>query len=158
MARDTAGGEVRWSGVHLVNPWHEGALVSLDDFPQLRAYLVANGQVVRARHVARRNPHSWYRTIDRVEPGLLERPKLLLPDLKAAIHPVLDDGTYHPHHNLYFVTSDGWDLDVLGGLLLSEVANLFIAAPSLRPSQLATWRRRPPWPTGSTVCAIYRAA
>jgi len=128
MARDTAGGEVRWSGVHLVNPWHEGTLVSLDDFPQLRAYLVGNGEVVRARHVARRNPHRWYRTIDRVEPGLLERPKLLLPDLKAAIHPVLDDGRYHPHHNLYFVTSDGWDLEVLGGLLLSEVANLFVGA------------------------------
>jgi hypothetical protein len=41
---------------------------------------------------------------------------------------VLEDGHLYPHHNLYFVTSDHWDLMVLGGLLLSEVANLFVGA------------------------------
>lgn len=126
MARDIAGGEVRWTGTHLVNPWSEGRLVSLSDHPRLRAYLHANETSVRARHVAQRNPRSWYRTIDRVEPGLAERPKLLLPDLKAAIHPVLEEGHYYPHHNLYFVTTQSWDLEVLGGLLLSDVANLFV--------------------------------
>ncbi len=39
---------------------------------------------------------------------------------------MLDQGHYYPHHNLYFVTSDAWELEVLGGLLLSEVANLFV--------------------------------
>jgi hypothetical protein len=53
---------------------------------------------------------------------------LVLPDLKAASHPVLDDGRYYPHHNLYYVVSDSWDLEVLGGLLLSDVANLFVGA------------------------------
>src|SRR5205085_613756 len=48
--------------------------------------------------------------------------------IKAASHPVLDDGRYYPHHNLYFVTSDVWDMEVLGGLLLSDVANLFVGA------------------------------
>ena len=72
------------------------------------------------------DPRQWYRTIDRVDPELLHRPKLVLPDLKAAAHPVLDDGTCYPHHNLYFVVSDAWDLEVLGGLLLSDVANLFV--------------------------------
>lgn len=36
------------------------------------------------------------------------------------MHPVLDDGQTYPHHNLYFVTSQKWDLRVLGGLLLSR--------------------------------------
>lgn len=76
--------------------------------------------------MARRNPSNWHRTIDRVEPGLLERAKLLLPDLKASIHPVLERGELYPHHNLYFVASDLWDLEVLGGLLLSDIANLFV--------------------------------
>ena len=40
----------------------------------------------------------------------------------------MDDGEFYPHHNLYFVTSTVWDLEVLGGLLLSEVANLFVGA------------------------------
>lgn len=126
MAKDTAGGSVSWSGTHLVNPWHQGRLVRLDDYPKLQAYLEAHGEAIRARHVAQRSLARWYRTIDRVEPGLLERPKLLLPDLKAAIHPVLEDGHFYPHHNLYFVTSDCWDPEVLGGLLLSDVANLFV--------------------------------
>jgi hypothetical protein len=47
--------------------------------------------------------------------------------MKATIQPVLDVGHY-PHHNLYWVTSDGWDLAVLGGLLLSGVAQMFIEA------------------------------
>ena len=46
--------------------------------------------------------------------------------MKASIHPVLDDGNFYPHHNLYFVVSEGWDLDVLGGLMLSDIANLFV--------------------------------
>ncbi|MHB8340571.1 MAG: Eco57I restriction-modification methylase domain-containing protein [Mycobacteriales bacterium] len=128
MAGDTTGGTVSWSGTYLVSPWRDGQLVDLADYPRLRTYLAAHDKAIRARHVARRNAKSWYRTIDRVEPGLLERSKLLLPDLKASIHPVLEDGRRYPHHNLYFVTSDAWDLDVLGGLLLSDVANLFVGA------------------------------
>ena len=61
-----------------------------------------------------------------VDPQLTGRPKLLIPDLKAAAHPVLDLGGFYPHHNLYFVVSDTWDLEVLGGLLLSDIANLFV--------------------------------
>lgn len=38
----------------------------------------------------------------------------------------MDYGNAYPHHNLYFVVSDAWDLEVLGGLLLSDVANLFV--------------------------------
>jgi hypothetical protein len=95
-------------------------------------YLEDNGERLRARHVARRRPAQWYRTIDRVDPNLLGRSKLVLPDLKAAAHPVLDDGNYYPHHNLYFIVSDTWDLEVLGGLLLSDVANLFVGAYCVR--------------------------
>ena len=43
-------------------------------------------------------------------------------------NPTLDRGETYPHHNLYFLTSKRWDLEVLGGLLLSRVAQLFIEA------------------------------
>ena len=62
-----------------------------------------------------------------VEPGLLERPKLVIPDLKAYINPALDRGETYPHHSFYVITSDEWDLEVLGGLLLSDIAELFVA-------------------------------
>lgn len=128
MTGDIASGRVDWSGSLLVNPWEDGRLVELHRYPRLESYLQDNEQVLRSRHVARRRPESWHRTIDRVDPELLGRPKLLLPDIKASSHPVLDEGLFYPHHNLYFVTSDGWDLRVLGGLLLSEVANVFVGA------------------------------
>ena len=127
-AQDIASGTPRWGGRFLVNPWEGGRLVDLGEYPGLASYLQRHGTRIRARHVARKRPASWYRTIDRVDPGLQARPKLLLPDLKAAAHPVLDTGGFYPHHNLYYVVSDKWDLEVLGGLLLSDIANLFVGA------------------------------
>lgn len=126
MTRDTTTGVAEWSGTYLVNPWRDGTLVSLDDYPRLGRYLESVRGQVRDRHVARKNPGNWFRTIDRVEPGLRERDKLVIPDLKAFINPVLDRGATYPHHGLYVVTSDVWDLEVLGGLLLSDVAELFV--------------------------------
>ena len=127
MTRDTNDGMAEWSGTYLVNPWRDGRLVDLAEFPRLRAYLESHAAAVKGRHVARTNPERWFRTIDRVEPGLLEREKLVIPELKAFIQPVLDAGYTYPHHGLYFVTSDQWDLEVLGGLLLSDIAELFVA-------------------------------
>ena len=127
-AQDIASGMPRWSGRYLVNPWEEGRLVDLEAYPGLASYLQRHASRIKGRYVARSRPASWYRTIDRVDPELQARPKLLLPDLKAAAHPVLDRGEFYPHHNLYYVVSDKWDLEVLGGLLLSDVANLFVGA------------------------------
>lgn len=125
---DIATGRIEWSGTYLVNPWDKGELVELGAHPRLASYLRRYEHILRGRHIARKRPEAWYRTIDRVAPGLLDQPKLLLPDIKATSHPVLDDGRFYPHHNLYFVTSGSWDLEVLGGLLLSEIANLFVGA------------------------------
>ena len=127
-AQDIASGVPRWGGRYLVNPWEEGRLVDLEAYPGLASYLRRHGSKIRGRYVARNRPESWYRTIDRVDPQLHARPKLLLPDLKVAAHPVLDRGEFYPHHNLYYVVSDKWDLEVLGGLLLSDIANLFVGA------------------------------
>src|SRR5437764_1386986 len=63
---------------------------------------------------------------------LAGRPKLLLPDMQMTIHRFLDEGGLYPHHNLYYVVSDVWDLRVLGGLLLSRVAQAFIEAYAVR--------------------------
>jgi adenine-specific DNA-methyltransferase len=127
-APDTVSGSVEWSGHYLVNPWDSSGLVDLERYPQLAAYLHKNGRRLRTRHIAKRRPDTWYRTIDRIDHELIARPKLVIPDMKAAAHPVLDDGGCYPHHNLYFVVSDVWDLEVLGGLLLSDIANLFVGA------------------------------
>jgi hypothetical protein len=47
-------------------------------------------------------------------------------------NPVLDQGETYPHHNLYFIQSDDWDLEVLGGLLLSAVGQFLIESCGVR--------------------------
>lgn len=133
MARDTTDGTLAWSGNYLVNPWEpEGNLVDLRRYPRLRQHFEENAKVLGERNVARRNLSHWYRTIDKVNYTLIARPKLLLPDIKSVVHPVYDKGDYYPHHNLYHVTSEGWDLKVLGGILLSRVSQFFIECYAVR--------------------------
>jgi len=112
----------------LVNPWKpSGDLVDLNAYPRLLRYLKSHEGRLRERHTARSRPEQWYRTIDRIRPGLLERTKLLIPDLKVSSEPVIDEGTSYPSHGLYYIVSEEWDLEVLGGLLLSDVSNLFVS-------------------------------
>lgn len=131
-ARELSTGTIVWKGRWLINPWDENDLVDLDAYPRLKRYLKARKPRIQARHVAKANPTRWWRTLDRVHPSIASTRKLLIPDLKDRIFPVLDDGTYYPAHSLYYITSDEWDLEELGGLLMSDIANLFVAAYSVR--------------------------
>jgi hypothetical protein len=134
MGRDTMTGKLEWSGHYLVSPWapDNSGLVDLADVPRLAAYFETHAAALLKRNVAERRPQQWYRTIDRVDHTLTGKPKLLFPDIKATAHPVLDDGNAYPHHNLYWVTSEGWDIEVLGGLLLSRVAQMFVEAYAVK--------------------------
>lgn len=128
MADDIRSGVLHGPRRMLINPWDdEGNLVDPADYPRMTKALAAH-PAVRRRFVARKNPARWHRTIDKVYPGLAQRPKLLLQDLKAQITPVYEPGGLYPHHNLYYIVSTGWDLEVLGGLLMSRVAEAFVDA------------------------------
>ena len=133
MTSDIASGSAEWAGRYLVNPWAgKGQLVDLEDYPKLSGYFEAHRGQLRRRYVARKNGTGWYRTIDPIHAELTPKPKLLFPDMKMVSHPVLDEGGFYPHHNLYYVTSTEWDLRVLGGLLLSAVAQFFIESYAVR--------------------------
>lgn len=133
MARDIMTGSLAWGGTYLVNPWErDGSLVDLRRYPKLRRYFEKNVKILSERHVARKNPSRWYKTIDKIDHAITVRPKLLVPDIKGYAHPVLDEGGFHPHHNLYHVTSEGWDLRVLGGILLSGICQFFIECYAVR--------------------------
>lgn len=129
--KDIASGSVEWRGNGVINPFEDdGKLVDLASYPKLRAYLEARREVIAGRHVAQKSPAGWYRTIDRITPSLASRPKLLIPDIKGSAHVVYEDGDLYPHHNLYYVTSDEWELRALQAVLLSNVARHIIAAYS----------------------------
>jgi adenine-specific DNA-methyltransferase len=127
MRDDIEHGRIRDAGRFVIHTFDEaGRPVDIDRYPLLRSYLTSRVQDVKARHVARKNPGSWFRTIDRVYPELVRKPKLLIPDIAGSNEVAFDEGRFHPHHNLYFVTSDRWDMEVLGGLLSSKIALFFV--------------------------------
>lgn len=131
--RDITSGEVEWRGQGVINPFAEsGRLVDLDEYPRLRRYLEARRKVIAGRHCARKAPTNWYRTIDRITPALAASPKLLIPDIKGEAHIVFEGGKLYPHHNLYYITSDNWDLRALQAVLLSAVTHLFVATYSTK--------------------------
>jgi len=135
MASDCVDGRVQWGGKGVVNPFMEdGSLAPLTDFPEFREYIEGHGDDLRARHVARKNPNRWYRTIDRIYPELTSTPKLLVPDIKGDAAITFDPGEYYPHHNLYVVTGTSWDVLALMTLLRSSLALAFVAAYSTRMS------------------------
>ena len=131
--KDIMSGEVQWRGQGVINPFAEcGGLVELRNYPRLRRYLEARQEVIAGRHCAQKTPANWYRTIDRITPKLALRPKLLIPDIKGEAHIVFEGGELYPHHNLYYVTSDEWDLRALQAVMLSAVTRLFIATYSTK--------------------------
>lgn len=128
MAQDIKSGQFQWRGSHLVNPWDRDGLVDLADYPRFEKYLLGAIDTLTSRNVAKRNPTRWHRTIDRVNVGLLARPMLVMEDMKSRAHPVLIPPGFYPHHNLYWIISDAWDLRVLGGLLMSAVVERQVGA------------------------------
>jgi len=133
MAADVRSGVLRWSGLGVVNPFADvGGLVDLKAYPLLRAYLTRHEAAIRARNVAQRTPAAWYRTIDRIMPALTAVPKLLIPDMNGQASVAYDPGTVYPHHNLYYVTSQDWELRALQAVLRSRVTRLFMGAYSVK--------------------------
>lgn len=122
-SKDLVGGRIVWLGNYLINPFLKDSkdLVNLDDFPLLKKYLTKHKARLQGRHVSKKQPQKWFKTIDRIYPELVQHPKLLLPDFatRQVIH--LDEGGYYPHHNLYYITGRSkQDLKALGTILMSD--------------------------------------
>ncbi len=131
--RDILSGEVHWRGQGVVNPFaDDGPLVDLERYPRLRRFLEARKDVIAGRHCAQKVPANWYRTIDRITPSIAQKQKLLIPDIKGKSHIVFESGKLYPHHNLYYITSEAWDLRALQAVLLSDVTKLFVATYSTK--------------------------
>ena len=133
MSRDIKNGTVEWRGFGVINPFADGAgLVDLADYPRLKRYLEARKSLIANRHCAQKTPANWYRTIDRITPAIARMQKLLIPDIKGEANIVLENGRLYPHHNLYYITSETWNLKALQAVLRSRVTRLFIATYSTR--------------------------
>lgn len=127
-------GQLAWTGKGVLNPWADhGGLVDLADYPKLAARLHPHRDRLARRYTARSDPRKWYKTIDRITPELRHEPKLLIPDIKANGDAITyDAGNFYPHHNLYYITSQQWNLRALQALLRSGIAHLFVAVYSVK--------------------------
>lgn len=129
--QDLVGGTVQWHGMGVLNPFDEdGRVVDLESFPRFAQAIRRHETAIRARNVAKRNTVGWFRTIDRIYPELTHRPKLLIPDIKGDAVVVYEPGRLYPHHNLYYLIADAWDLHALQAVLLSGIARLFVGTYS----------------------------
>ena len=113
-------------GKHIINPFNEdGSVINLDNFPKAKEYFKENEDLLKRRHVAKKNPLNWIKTIDKIKPDLAKKAKIILPDISGNKYIFIDEGNYYPHHNLYYITGDGLsNLKILAALLLSDFVRL----------------------------------
>lgn len=121
-ARDLRGDEMLWRQKYLLNPYTAGGkLVDLSCYPKAKCYLETHREQLSRRHIARKSPGQWYRTIDRIDPFLQVLPKILLPDMSGNTFVFVDEGKFYPLHNIYYVTGRSLaDLRLLAALLMSD--------------------------------------
>ena len=120
------GDDIRSGRIHgdsfLVNPFrpdYSGRLRDISELPRLASYLESHKDALATRFVAKKK--EWYRTIDRVDWSLFKSPKILLPDIQpGGVVGIDEKGCVYPHHNVYWITSEGWPLHLLAALLKSE--------------------------------------
>jgi hypothetical protein len=124
MSKDLKSNRLAWAGNYVLNPFRpDGQLLDLSKYPKLHGYLSAQRPILERRHVAKKNPANWYRTIDRIHPGLTKLPKILMPDISGNEYLFIDEGAFYPHHNLYYITGGTLrDLKILAAILMSDFA------------------------------------
>lgn len=132
--KDLKNNRIEWTGKYVLNPFDgdNPRLVNPKDYPKFKIYIEQHREQIERRHVAKKNPKTWFKTIDRIYPALTQTPKLVIPDIQGEPQIAYDPGEYYPHHNLYFVLSQTWDLQALQTVLRSSLATAFVATYSLR--------------------------
>ena len=123
-SEDIHNGCISWDERYLLNPYDDDDDMQMRDlarYPLAAAYFDSHAPKLKARYCARKHPHDWYRTLDRVKYALLRSPKILIPDIQLGGNVALDEGgSYYPHHNVYWITSTKWNLRALCALLRSS--------------------------------------
>jgi hypothetical protein len=122
VSRDTKNNNLNWSGNHILNPFDKkGKLIDLTHYPKAKKYFESEKESLQNRHIAKKNPKFWYKTIDKIHPELTHKDKIILPDISGNTHLLIDRGEYYPHHNLYYITGNSYQkLVLLAAILMSD--------------------------------------
>ncbi len=121
-SKDLKNNKFNWAGNYLLNPFDSrGKLIDLTKYPKGNKYLESHRVALEKRHVAKKNPQNWYKTIDRIKPSLTRQDKIILPDISGNTYLFIDNGNFYPHHNLYYITGRDYNkLVILASILISD--------------------------------------
>lgn len=123
-SEDIRGGRIEWNRRYMLNPYDhhdDRQMLDLSRFPKVRAYLNQHAKRLKARYCAKMHPDAWYRTLDRIKYSTFKSAKILLPDIQRGGNVALDErGEYYPHHNVYWIMSETWNLRALCVMLRSS--------------------------------------
>ena len=119
--KDLLSNSINWRKQFVINPYENGQLCDLGKYPKLKYYFEQHKEKLKQRHTAKSNPGKWFKTIDKIKPELVAKPKLLLPDIAGIKKLLIDEGEFYPHHNLYYITGQPTDnLKILASILMSN--------------------------------------
>lgn len=121
-AKNLTGNQLQWNGEYLLNPYAEnGELINLSKFPRVKKYLNFYKEKLSNRHIVKKNNAKWYKTIDKINPQLKYKSKILLPDISGNRFVFMDEGNYYPLHNLYYITGNTIrEQKILSAFLMSD--------------------------------------
>ncbi|MET6760402.1 Eco57I restriction-modification methylase domain-containing protein [Pseudoalteromonas sp. NCIMB_1079] len=132
-AGDLKDGYHRDAQQFLINTYDENGVIDLERFPKLQSYLEIHSEVLKSRHIAKKQPDAWFKTIDRVYPERADKAKLLIPDIKSQLTVIYSEG-FHPNNSIYYICSKSWSLRALQAVLLSGLGQLFVSVYSTKVS------------------------
>lgn len=121
-SKDVKGNEINWSRKFIINPFdNHGELIDLGHYPKAKKYFEHNKSELSSRHVAKKNPLKYYKTIDKIYKCIVAKPKVILPDISGDRFINVDKGEYYPHHNLYYVLCNSYEeATLLACVLMSD--------------------------------------
>ncbi|MCK5537102.1 MAG: Eco57I restriction-modification methylase domain-containing protein [Bacteroidales bacterium] len=120
-SKSLKGNEIDWDNSYVINTFEKNSICDLNNFPHLNDYLNSYRDILLKRHIAKKNPTYWYKTIDKIKPDLQKQHKLLLPDLSGSKFLFIDEGKFYPHHNVYYITHKNLNkLKILACILMSD--------------------------------------
>lgn len=118
------------SDLKIINVFNkDGGMITLSDYPKLNSYLLKNKEDLKNRHIAKKNPDNWFRTIDKLRIEDLTKAKVLLPDISGNSMVFIDRGKYYPHHNIYYITHNKEShVFLMAAILMSDFVRIQLAA------------------------------
>jgi len=113
LTRKDVKDDIEWKNNYIINPFDSktNKLIDLSMYPILERYLFENKDKLMKRYIVKKDTNNWYRTIDKINVDIINKPKLLVPDISTKNIIYFDEGHFYPHHNFYYIL--GCDLTSL---------------------------------------------